>query len=377
MRARRGLTLALASGRARGRPGTGDRRTRTGDAPGRFPRRSRRVPARLSADAHSHPGAATAMTELPARARPHPARAGAGRPDRRGRAVRARRHSGAFGVRAHRPGGRAAARAREPDPRRVRDVGRQRRPEHAGPLRRRRLLPPPPDHRAQAGRAAQNRRPLRPQSRHGRVRAAVAGRRSRDRARLRHDNLLLALHLHGVLAHRRAESRRGIRLDGSACRWHAAGRCAGIRGECRGQAVACGREPRSRAGGVRRPGEVSARRFFEERARFEHVAGDAADGNPSRQLLRAIAQSALDASALVQEACATDADRLRPGAARSAQDRGADRGGSGAPVPRRFATTRSTPMSIRTTCISACSPTPPMRSPRSWLMWRGSGAPTT
>ena len=44
--------------------------------------------------------------------------------------------------------------------------------------------------------------------------------------------------------------------------------------------------------------------FFEERARFEHVAGDAADGNPSRQLLRAIAQSALDASALVREACA-------------------------------------------------------------------------
>jgi uncharacterized protein (DUF1501 family) len=44
--------------------------------------------------------------------------------------------------------------------------------------------------------------------------------------------------------------------------------------------------------------------FFEERARFEHVARDAADGNTSRQLLRAIAQSALDASALVREACA-------------------------------------------------------------------------
>ena len=44
--------------------------------------------------------------------------------------------------------------------------------------------------------------------------------------------------------------------------------------------------------------------FFEERARCERVAGDAADGNFSRQLLRAIAQSALDASALVQEACA-------------------------------------------------------------------------
>jgi uncharacterized protein (DUF1501 family) len=44
--------------------------------------------------------------------------------------------------------------------------------------------------------------------------------------------------------------------------------------------------------------------FFEERARFEHVAGDAAEGRSSPQCPRAIAQSALDASALVREACA-------------------------------------------------------------------------
>jgi uncharacterized protein (DUF1501 family) len=44
--------------------------------------------------------------------------------------------------------------------------------------------------------------------------------------------------------------------------------------------------------------------FFEERALFEHVAGDGVDGNPARQYLRGIAQSALDASALVREACA-------------------------------------------------------------------------
>jgi uncharacterized protein (DUF1501 family) len=44
--------------------------------------------------------------------------------------------------------------------------------------------------------------------------------------------------------------------------------------------------------------------FFEERALFEHVAAYAADGNSSRQFLRASAQSALDASALVREACA-------------------------------------------------------------------------
>jgi uncharacterized protein (DUF1501 family) len=45
--------------------------------------------------------------------------------------------------------------------------------------------------------------------------------------------------------------------------------------------------------------------FFEERALFEHVADDGADGNGSRAFLRAIAQSALDASALVREACAS------------------------------------------------------------------------
>ena len=45
--------------------------------------------------------------------------------------------------------------------------------------------------------------------------------------------------------------------------------------------------------------------FFEERALFEHVAGDGANGNASRRFLRAIAQSALDASALVREACAS------------------------------------------------------------------------
>jgi uncharacterized protein (DUF1501 family) len=44
--------------------------------------------------------------------------------------------------------------------------------------------------------------------------------------------------------------------------------------------------------------------FAEERALFEHVAADGADGNASRQFLRGIAQSALDASALVREACA-------------------------------------------------------------------------
>ncbi len=44
--------------------------------------------------------------------------------------------------------------------------------------------------------------------------------------------------------------------------------------------------------------------FVEERALFEHVAEGGADGNPSRAFLRAIAQSALDASALVREACA-------------------------------------------------------------------------
>jgi uncharacterized protein (DUF1501 family) len=44
--------------------------------------------------------------------------------------------------------------------------------------------------------------------------------------------------------------------------------------------------------------------FFEERALFEHVAGASADANPARQYLRGIAQSALDASALVREACA-------------------------------------------------------------------------
>lgn len=44
--------------------------------------------------------------------------------------------------------------------------------------------------------------------------------------------------------------------------------------------------------------------FAEEHAMFEHVAEDGADGNPSRRFLRAIAQSALDASALVREAWA-------------------------------------------------------------------------
>jgi uncharacterized protein (DUF1501 family) len=44
--------------------------------------------------------------------------------------------------------------------------------------------------------------------------------------------------------------------------------------------------------------------FFEERALFEHVAADGADANSARQYLRGIAQSALDASALVREACA-------------------------------------------------------------------------
>jgi uncharacterized protein (DUF1501 family) len=44
--------------------------------------------------------------------------------------------------------------------------------------------------------------------------------------------------------------------------------------------------------------------FFEERALFEHVASDGIDNNPARQYLRGIAQSALDASALVREACA-------------------------------------------------------------------------
>lgn len=44
--------------------------------------------------------------------------------------------------------------------------------------------------------------------------------------------------------------------------------------------------------------------FAQEHAMFEHVAEDGADANPSRRFLRGIAQSALDASALVREACA-------------------------------------------------------------------------
>jgi uncharacterized protein (DUF1501 family) len=44
--------------------------------------------------------------------------------------------------------------------------------------------------------------------------------------------------------------------------------------------------------------------FYEERPLFAHVAGDGADDNPSRAFLRGIAQSALDASALVREAWA-------------------------------------------------------------------------
>jgi uncharacterized protein (DUF1501 family) len=44
--------------------------------------------------------------------------------------------------------------------------------------------------------------------------------------------------------------------------------------------------------------------FAEEHAMFEHVAEDGADANPSRRFLRGIAQSAIDASALVREACA-------------------------------------------------------------------------
>ena len=75
-----------------------------------------------------------------------------------------------------------------------------------------------------------------------------------------------------------------------------------------------------------------------------------ADGNASRQYLRGIAQSALDACAGARGVRRLpDPDRLRPGAARSAQDRGADRGRRRrASTTPRFATTRSTRTCIRT-----------------------------
>jgi uncharacterized protein (DUF1501 family) len=53
------------------------------------------------------------------------------------------------------------------------------------------------------------------------------------------------------------------------------------------------------------PGKFRREGFFEERALFEHVAADGADGNPARRYLRGLAQSALDASALVREAWAS------------------------------------------------------------------------
>ena len=196
---------------------------------------------------------------------------------------------------------------------------------------------PSPDDRAQARRAAQARRPFRAQSGHGRVRAAVAGGPARHRPWLRlRQPVVLALHLDGVLAHRGAQQRRRIRL-GRAARGRACSPAARLHfivnvGDTQSLAV---RSARSRAGGVRRPGEVRARGLLRGAG-----AVRARCRRPRRRQSRAPvpARHRAERARCVRPGARgvrrlPHADRLRPGAARSAQDRGADRGRrAGAPL---------------------------------------------
>ena len=118
--------------------------------------------------------------------------------------------------------GHAAEAECQPHPGRPRAVRRQRRPEHGRALCRRRLLPASAANRHQAKQAAQDRRSLRLQRRHGRLRAALQGRQARDRARLRlRESVVLAFHVDGLLAHRGAQQRRGISAGSAASpmRW--------------------------------------------------------------------------------------------------------------------------------------------------------------
>ena len=100
-----------------------------------------------------------------------------------------------------------------------RAVGRQRRPQHRGAVRGRRLLPraAAPGH-CREGRH-QGRAGLRLPSVDGGIRAALQGRSTRGRPRLRlRPSQPVALLVDGVLAHRRAQRRRAPGLAGPAGR---------------------------------------------------------------------------------------------------------------------------------------------------------------
>ena len=165
------------------------------------------------------------------------------------------------------------AKVERKDPGRARTVGRQRRAQHAGPLRRRRLLPSPAEHRHSAQGRAADRRSFRIQPRHGRLRTFVQERQAGHRAWLRlREPVVLALHVHGVLAHRRAQQRRAVRMGGPAGRCDGARRASQLSGEHRHAAIARRSQPPARAGGLRRSQQVFARCFL-RRARGVAIRG--------------------------------------------------------------------------------------------------------
>ena len=205
---------------------------------------------------------------------------------------------------------------------------------------------------------------------------------ARDRARLRlRQPVVLALHLDGVLAHRRAQQRRRIRLGRAARRRHAAGRRANVHRQRR--------QPRSRSRCKSRdhvpvvfddPEKFRREGFFEERALFEHVAADPPTATPRASTCAASRR----ARSTPRRWCA----RPAPATARPIDyglvplDLPKIAALIAADVPARLYYTSFRDNAFDThvhqnDLHSACSPTPPMRSPRSWPTWSGSGAPTT
>ncbi len=142
----------------------------------------------------------------------------------------------------------------------ARTLRRQRRAQHAGSLWRRRVLSSPPEPRHPAQGRAPHRRSFRIQPRHGRLRTPVQGRQAGHRARLRlRESVVLALHFDGLLAHRRSQQRRAVRLGGPPGGCDGARRAAQFPGEYRHAAIARGSQPPACAGGLRRSQQIFAR----------------------------------------------------------------------------------------------------------------------
>ena len=241
-----------------------------------------------------------------------------------------------------------------------------------------------PTDRHQAGRAAQDRRPFRLQPGHGRLRAPVQGRQARHRAWLRIcQPVVLAFHVDGVLAHGRAQQRRGVRLGRTAgrLRWSRTAPPNFIVNIDATQSLAV-RSRQHTPVVFDDPDKFDAQGLLPgEAAVPSHVAEAGGETNPSqRYLLRRRAQRArrlrTGARGLGQLQVA---HRLRHRAAGPAEGRGADRGGpADAALLHRVPQQRVRhPRAPGRPASRVCSPMPPTPSPASCGTWSASGAPTT